>query len=209
MKTIQAILNLSNAGISAIREKAELIILKMLNNPFFPTPTPSLDTIKIELDALAQDQAEQAAAYQTYKEKTKVIAARKINIKSLLRQEGTYVEIIAEGDESIILSSGFDVKHNATPTNILNAPLSLLAVEGNGAGELVCTWQSVKGAKAYNVEQSLDISNPNNWQHVQTVTKIRCVVKGLSSGARMWFRVAAVGAVGEGAFSDVTTRIVP
>jgi len=41
------------------------------------------------------------------------------------------------------------------------------------------------------------------------VTKSKTAVTELTSGARMWARVRAVNAAGQGAWSDVATKIVP
>ena len=47
------------------------------------------------------------------------------------------------------------------------------------------------------------------WTHAKTVVKSSATVDNLTSGQRVWFRVAAVGAAGQGPWSDLATKIVP
>jgi len=47
-----------------------------------------------------------------------------------------------------------------------------------------------------------------NWIHGEVSTKASHIISGLRSGARVWVRVAAVGATGKGTWSDPATKIV-
>jgi hypothetical protein len=209
MKKAKAFLNLSKASVNDIKLKAKMIVTKMTSNASFTTPAPALTAITAQIDLVTTKQAEQDAAFQTYQQKTKELGSEKDNLLNILDTERTYVETIANGDESKILSAGFDTKQPPTPIGELDAPKNMLAEEGGKAGEIMCTWKTVKGAKSYNVDQSTDISNADAWEHAVTVTKAKCVISNLAPGTRMWFRVAAIGSAGQSGFSDVTTKIVP
>jgi hypothetical protein len=47
------------------------------------------------------------------------------------------------------------------------------------------------------------------WRHAFVVTKSSASVPGLVSGKRHWFRVAALGAAGQGPWSDPATKTAP
>ena len=47
------------------------------------------------------------------------------------------------------------------------------------------------------------------WTNSRVVTKSSATVTGLTAGGRVWFHVAAIGAAGQGPWSDPATKIVP
>lgn len=152
---------------------------------------------------------EQSVAFQTYQQKTIEVQTEKDNLLNLLDTEGNYVETAANGDEAKIVSAGFDVKKAAEPIGLLPAPKKVLALEGANDGDITVTWDRVVGAKSYIVEISFDITSAENWSYQATVTKAKCFIGGLDSGTRIWTRVAAINAAGQGAYSDPATKTVP
>jgi len=55
-------------------------------------------------------------------------------------------------------------------------------------------------------------AHPDNfakWTRHKDVTKSKTINLGLVSGSRVWMRVRAVNAAGEGPWSDPATKIVP
>jgi len=116
---------------------------------------------------------------------------------------------VAQGDKLAILSSGFEVRQKPMPFGMLPAPANVSAEAGGSDGEIIVKWDSVKGARSYIVEESFDISDPENWAYQATVTKTKCYISGMESGIRIWVRVVAVNAAGQGAYSDVATKTVP
>ena len=52
-------------------------------------------------------------------------------------------------------------------------------------------------------------SGTGPWINTRVVTKSSTTVNGLTTGGRVWFRVAAIGAAGQGPWSDPATKIVP
>jgi hypothetical protein len=209
MKRAKAYLNLTKANTGKVREKAASIVVKMTGNTTFTTPSPTLASITTQADLVKIKQAEQDAAFTTYKQKTKEVDIEKDNLLNLLDTEASYVENIANGDETKIMSAGFDVRKASTPVGEVDAPKGLLATEGKKTGEILCTWKTVKGAKSYNVEHNADITNAETWKFAMSVTKATCTLTDLESGSRIWVRVLALGAAGEGPWSDVATKIVP
>jgi hypothetical protein len=209
MKKSKAILNLNHAGVLEVKTKAEVIINRVSGNASFATPSPTITLVLAAVTLLSKAITERDGAFVLYQQKSVEAQVEKDNVINLLETLGNYVETTANGDEAKIISAGYDIKKTATPIGAMDVPINVLAKEGAGAGNVVITWKAVKGAKAYNIEQSDDITKPENWLHVATVTKAKCDVHTLVSGARYWYRVYAIGAAGQGTASDVTTRIIP
>ena len=70
------------------------------------------------------------------------------------------------------------------------------------------SWSGVPGAKSYHIECALDPGDAGVWTACGRPTRRSCTVTGLVSGKRMWFRVVAIGATGQGPCSDPATCYV-
>lgn len=209
MKKKRAILNLSNATNAIAIVKANTIVSKMTGNASFTTPVPALNVITSQVALLNQKITDQKNAFQTYQQKTIEVNTEYDNLLNLLEAESNYVSNVANGDEAKILSAGFDVRKAPTPVGLLPAPKKVLASEGANDGEINGTWDKVSGAKSYIVEMTTTIDQPDSWAHVVTVTNSKCTLRELTSGSRVWIRVAAINAAGQGAYSDPATKTVP
>ena len=89
------------------------------------------------------------------------------------------------------------------------APTGLLAAAGDHDGQIDLQWDKVSRARSYVVEQSPDPPTATSWTNSATVVKTEAAITGLTSGQRYWFRVAAVGAKGQSAWSDPATKMAP
>ena len=65
------------------------------------------------------------------------------------------------------------------------------------------------GAQSYIVEMSPNPPTNTSWTQVDVVTASKCTVSKLESGTKYWFRVAAVGSGGRGAWSDPAVKMAP
>ena len=209
MKKPKAILNLSKKGVPEVAAKSATIHDQMKNNPTFPAPAPPLDDIKLQRDVMLSKLTDQKAAFNIYQQKTVELENEKDNLIGLLEAQGNYVDSVAKGDIAIILSAGYEVRKAPTPAGLLPAPLNALAQQGANSGDIIATWKSVKGAKSYVVDITFDISDESQWTYQATVTKTKCFIAGIDSGTRIWIRVSAVNAAGQGAYSDPATKVAP
>ena len=65
-------------------------------------------------------------------------------------------------------------------------------------------------ARSYEVEISVDPVSATSWQKKPTAPKSSGTIVGLTSGARMWVRVRAIGADPQpGPWSDPAAKTVP
>jgi len=126
-----------------------------------------------------------------------------------MTQSVGYVTAVAGGDEEIIQSAGMDVRATPGASAAPTQPNALSATAGDHDGTMDLSWDPVVEAASYVIEMSPDPVTATSWKHQGVSTKSTFTVPGLSSGARVWFRVAAVNANGQSPWSDPATKIVP
>jgi len=203
-------LGLGNLSDDEIIALAATIVTAMTGNANFTTPNPTLASI-----TTAKTTAQtKVAAYNSAKAAADTaLADRDAAIKALgalLTQEAAYVENVTGGDKVKIESAGMSVRADGSPITMTQV-LDLAASEGDDAGSLDLVWKPVKGAKSYEIH--INSSDPNvaaNWSFKQSASKSSATIEGLTSGAKIWVRVRAVGAKNDtGPFSDPATKTVP
>lgn len=89
------------------------------------------------------------------------------------------------------------------PAQVLN----LVATTGDFEGTMDTAWDKVRGASSYIIQKSPDPITGTSWTLAGVSTKSSATISGLTSGQKYWFRVAAVGAAGQGPWSDPATKI--
>lgn len=202
-------LNLKQLPISEKIAKARQIIAALTGNAHFTTPTPALAAIKTAADDLEVATADVQAARQAVKTKTSTQTQKEDGLDQLLNQLSAYVESVAGTDDTLIHSAGMDTRAKASASTTPRQPQSLSATAGKRDSEIALSWDKVDGAKSYIVEQSLDPPTATSWAHAGVSTKARTTISGLTTGTRYWFRVTAVGAIGQSGSSDPATMIAP
>jgi hypothetical protein len=80
---------------------------------------------------------------------------------------------------------------------------------GDFEGSVDVAVDRVRGAGSYLVQKSQTPDTPGSWQQAAISTKSSCTVTGLTSGQHYWFRVAAIGAAGQGPWSDQADKQAP
>ncbi|MBK9193885.1 MAG: fibronectin type III domain-containing protein [Flavobacteriales bacterium] len=117
----------------------------------------------------------------------------------LLLREALYVSNVAQGDEPIILSSGFEARKPPTPIGPWQPPWP----SGPLPGSIDLRWDPVKGAHWYRLlVNSTDPDVEAQWTVLDEITQASFAATGLDPAKHYWFRVCAVGPLGPGAFSD-------
>jgi hypothetical protein len=181
----------------------------LTGNPNFTTPVPTLiaggTILTTAQTKLTASDTLQAAAQQGTTDKNVSIDA----VRALLTQWGNYIELTANGDESKIQSAGVQVRATRAPVGIPDQVQNLGVTAGDNEGELDPNWDSVANAKTYEMQSSPDPITGTSWVAKGSVTKSKGTLTGLTSGAKMWVRVRAIGTAGPGAWSDPATKVVP
>lgn len=117
-------------------------------------------------------------------------------------------EGVTPGDRAALATTGMPLRALPTPVGVLPAPINFLAQPTNLSGELRLSWKAVHGATSYIVECK-EHGTPDPWVQVKVVSGSRMTVTGLTSGKTYAFRVRAIGAAGEGGWSDETVKMAP
>jgi hypothetical protein len=188
---------------------ARQVVLDMTSNPNFASPAPALAAITSAATALETAYNTAQTARQNAKTQTSIAQAKKAALDLLLMQEASYIQNVTAGDKAKIESSGFSVRNPATPIGNLPAPTDVELAPSRNSGTVDMKWRGVRGADSYIVERALDSSGKLLWGTALTTTKSKATVNSMVSGSKYWFRVAGIGAAGQGAWSDAIAKIAP
>jgi hypothetical protein len=188
---------------------ATRIVTAMTGNPNFPAPNPALADITAKTTAARTSYTNALTLRQQAKAATNLQDADEKELDRSLMLESLYVENESVGDDQKIQSAGMDVRHNIVRIGELSVPNNLLAKAGGGDGEIILNWDPVRGARSYVVEITTDANVPSSWKHKTNVTESSAAITGLTSGGKFWFRVAGVGAAGQGPYSDPAAKYAP
>lgn len=181
------------------------VLDSMTDNPLFPNPSPTLAVFKTILDTYISALVK---AEQGTKAATAAKNNARVSVEDLLKKESSYVQIASDGDETAILSSGFQVNKKPAPVGELPKPQNVKIEVGSNKGGVTISCNAIKGARAYQYEYSkLPITADTTWVDVVT-TRSYADVSGLESGKEYGFRVAGVGTDPTRVWSDVIASYV-
>jgi len=202
-------LGLGNMPIPGKIALAGQIVAAMTGNPNFTTPVPSLADVTTKKNTLMTASSDADNKRVASKNATDVSADAESAIDLILTQIALYVENISAGDVTKISSAGMSVKDAAVPVGQLYPPLALSCMAGNNDGEIDLNWEPVHGANSYVIQMTTDPNVPDSWAPKANATESYAVILGLTSGNKYWFRVAGMGAAGQGAFSGAESKYAP
>lgn len=201
-------LNLKEKTDSELYEFAQQHITAMTGNAAFTTPDPSaVDFLALVTDFNTASQ-NAIAAQQAAKEKTSLKDDARDLLEAGLTTRASYVDTKSGGVEATILSSGLPVRGTPVPVGAMTAPVDFLATMDDLEGQIKLKWKAVRGAVSYIVQIS-PAAMPRVWTQVAVSPNARTVASGLTSGQTYVFRVAAVGAAGQGPWSDESVKMAP
>jgi hypothetical protein len=175
-------------------------IVELMNgNTHFPTPNPLLTTITgANTDFIeAINKATGGSKEDTVIKNN----CRKV-VETLLKHEADYVQTTSDGDEAIILSSGFDVNKKPGVVGPLPKATGLELKPGDNKGTMQAECNVVPNASFYEFEYTEAPMVPNCIWIVKTSTKHKILIEGLTSGKQYVFRVAGAGSDSSRNWSD-------
>src|SRR3569833_4432082 len=101
---------------SEFRTFAKSVLLKMTDNDNFPTPQPTLVVVGGDI---ADFDTALGNAKDGSKQQTSIKNDKRAALDATLKQLAAYVELVANDDETILLSSGFELVKEPTPAGPL------------------------------------------------------------------------------------------
>lgn len=198
-------MNTTNLRAEGLIAKSLFVEGKMTDNANYPTPNPSIAVLTAARQALESANAAAAdGGHSAHLAKRMAVAT----LKGLLRDLAGHVTSVSSGDETMIVSSGFDVRKRTEAIGKLSAAGDLVARFTNFHGEVDLNWNVVRGAHLYQVYvNALDPADEGKWEMSGITTKSRHLVSGLETGKFYWFRVQAVGTAGYSPMSDIAKSL--
>jgi hypothetical protein len=202
-------LNFRRLSVAENIAKARQIVTALTGNAKFPNPNSPLETITDGANALEAAQATTQSRKQAVKTAVADQTVKEDSLDQLMSQCAGYVESVAGNNETLITSAGMDPRAPASASTMPDTPSGLEATAGDRDGEVDLGWNPSSSSKSYLIQQSADPPTATSWAHAGTSTKSSITIDGLNPGARYWFRVCAVGAVGQSGWSDPAMKIAP
>ncbi len=205
MTTFKVLIGFSRYSGPDLTVKTDSIIDHMTGNANFPTPQPTI----IQLTAAGSDfKVALAAADSGSKTDTANKNQKREVLENILRDLGLYVQLNGKNEETILLSSGYDLQKSKTHIGTLAKPENVKVTPGDNKGAVKIALKTVVGADSYIFEYTaLPIIDATIWK-IKTSTKANVQISDLTSGKEYAFRVAGVGSDSELVYSDVVNSFV-
>lgn len=185
--------------------KVSYIISQLTDNPHFPAPVPTLEVLtagKENFDT-SLTKVEDGNKQDTVEKNN-----RRTDLEMLLHKEAAYVQLTSDGDEEIILTSGFDINKKASPVGPLPMVTDITAKAGLSHGSLEINWEVVTHAHIYEIRYTESPVNENSVWVYLTSTKHKITINGLVPGKQYTFFIAAAGSDPSRNWSDGFTSFV-
>jgi len=201
MKKFVVKLELSKKSVPQKIDSGKSVVLAMTANPNFTTPVPPLVDITaatLALEKAANDVEAQGGGTLL----TAIMHEKEDAFDTKMTALGNYVDGVATGSETIILSAGMETKKQNAPIGIPAEVTGLEAKGGPLTGEVSLRWKSVKGARTYVIYITEDINNTASFRIIGHSTRAKFPAQNLISGNQYWFKVEAIGSAGTGHASD-------
>ena len=150
-------------------------------------------------DACAAVEAAKAALKAArHLRQTKLSAAR-----DCAYEVGLKLTSLTGGQPAAFLAAGLGVVRPKQPVGVPSAPDRLRVLVSEFEGRLKLRWQRPVRRCAFLVQMTTDPAALTGWQQVAiSGNRQSCEVTGLPSGKKHWFRVCAVNAHGQSAWSQ-------
>jgi hypothetical protein len=169
----------------------------------YPTPVPTLADVNTALDNYA-------GLLQLAADRSKVQVVLKNQAKRdllvLMSQLADYVNLTGQGDEGVLVKSGFVLNKVPQPVS-LKAPTRVVVLDGGNSGELVLKFKSVTGASSYLFQYTTDATlAEESWVSIPATTT-SYTFTGLIKGSTYYCRTVAVGSNQQLMNSIVVNRV--
>jgi hypothetical protein len=181
----------------------------MTGNANTPTPNPPLATMGTQTTTAETKLTVVNALEEQLKAARLDLENALITLDGGLTLQAAYVQDVTGGDAVKIATTNMPIRKPSLPIGPLGQVMALKVIAGVNAGELKASWKKLRGAKSYEVQVSVDPFTAATWRGVAPSSKVRTVIDGQTSGAKMWVRVRGIGSGDPGPWSDPATMIVP
>jgi hypothetical protein len=201
-KIVTAFVRASDANLNT---KAQFILTSMTGNTNFTTPTPTLAAI-----TTARTNFDTALTVAQTRDLNKIAAKndKRQILVGLLKQLVNYVELIANGNRTVLLSSGFDLAKDGSEMPILGDIINFTLKDGMAQGSVVSECNGVANVVSYIHGYTADPYSAASVWTEEFSTSASFTHINLQSGQKYWFRIKAMGRNGQFAISNAVPRLV-
>lgn len=189
MNRVKLALNLNGLDASGKKVFGNKILTAITGNVNFTTPSPPLATLLTAINNLN-------AAINATVPSTIDIKSKEVYLEQVLNALKGYVEFACNNDEAIAVTSGFELRKPSP-----KKPKSFSAIQGEVSGVVHLQCPHIKKA-AYVWEYINDPINQNTWLQFKVTNTTTTTISGLMAGNKYWFRVKAIVADEDKAYTD-------
>ncbi len=197
-------LGLSHLGILPLIAYLQKIVQKMTGNPVFTTLAAKTTALDTAVTALQTANTNYEAANSTAEQ----LMTLRDNAVIAAENAAQDLAAAAEGvtkDPASLQSGGWDLAStHGSPVGPMLAPANFSATSGDNAGEVDIACDTQYGVQTHVGESSTSPDGPFTQFYVGK--KSSCTKTGLVSGSANWFRMAAVGAAGQGPYAGPISK---
>jgi hypothetical protein len=204
MRNKRPIINYSRISVEEFILTCRTIIQRMTTNLYFPDPNPTLAEIIMLTDDL--EQKDIAAKDGGRLAKTLMRTARKL-LELKIRSLGLYVDRTSEGNENMMVSSGFSLTKDHNP----RTRSSFWVKRSAQYGEIRVGCARIPKSKAYLWQYFIGQMPPEDeklWTLAKTTTQIKTTIDNFSEGDKVWVRCCGVTHEGMTAWREPISTIV-
>ena len=179
----------------------------MSNNENFKSPIPSIKKVHVQTEAFKQslERLQDNPAKSDYLDKSEA----QTELGSLLNRLAKYVNLTANGELSVLRSSGMKLAKDYKTIGVLDAPDFIHVNEASRVGEVNIYVSKVQKAKGYSISYKKD-SEDIFQTTLLTSTKGRVI--NLQSGEKYTFKATAISSASsktnEYNFSSEVSRFI-
>jgi hypothetical protein len=130
-------------------------------------------------------------------------------LADILRSEAVTVTTACGGDLAKLSTTGYEIASAPAPQGVPPQVVDLRVKSSDKDGHLDASWKKAPAAKYYEVEASIDPPTSSSWVLKGSSKTTKLSVNTFTSGQRIWLRVRAIGAAGDGPWSDPAVQTVP
>jgi len=204
----QVVLNVNRLTFRKQIAKGAVVIAQSTNNPNAPGNDDELAEFVAAQAAFEAANTDWEAIRSTAKAKTAERKRAFMVWKAKLKALAAKTESVTGGKLAAVLSTGLELRSAASPPQPLAAPMDVHVATNGAPGMSKLDWTPLAGAVSYLVESCADPIIPDGWAQIATPTKAACTVNGAEPGKKRWYRIAGVGALGQGPWSNPAARPV-
>ncbi len=187
-----------------LQEQALAVVAAMQDNKNFADAQPVITAVNDALNAFTE-----ALSQAKTRDRVKVAFKKEVRVKleSTLRTLANFCTFKADGERSVLASSGFPLNNEQRVTKPLALPENFSVQLGYNSGEVVLSVNKVPNAQAYIFQYAAAPVTKESWLHSSSSLPF-ITLSGLESLTQYSFKVTIIGRRGQSTSTDIITKPV-